>query len=94
MKTTAIIINLIISVAVWIDSNREIKKNPVLQAYYEAMSGTTKILSWVLVIISSLTIYGLILYGTGFWNTIGWFFIVSDTITMIILNIVLRALNR
>ena len=95
METTAIIaviVNLIISVIGTIDSTREIKKNPVLSAYYEAQGKVVTIISWMLTIIFSLVIYGLILYGTGFWNTLGWILIVLDTISMIIFCVILRVL--
>jgi hypothetical protein len=94
MGTTAIIaviVNLIISVIGTIDSTREIKKSPVLSAYYEAQGGkVVTIISWMLTIIFSLVIYGLILYGTGFWNTLGWVLIVLDTITTIGFSVILR----
>ena len=95
METTAIIaviVNLIISVIGTIDSTKEIKKNPIMSAYYEAQGKVITIISWILTIIFSLVIYGLILYGTGFWNTLGWILIVLDTISIIIFCIILRVL--
>jgi len=95
METTAIIaviVNLIISIICTIDSTREIKKNPVLSAYYEAQGKVVTILSWVFAIIISLAIYGLILYGSGLWNALGWTLIVLDTISMVIFSVILRVL--
>jgi hypothetical protein len=89
METTAIIaviVNLIISVSCTIDGI----KNPILKPYCEAQGTVMTILSWAFAIISSLVIYWLILYGTGFWNTLGWVLIVLDTITTIGFSVILR----
>jgi hypothetical protein len=96
METTAIIaviVNLIISIICTIDSAREIKKNPVLQAYYKAQSKAVTIMSWVFAIITNLAIYGLVLYGSGLWGTLGWILIVLDMVSMIIFCVVLRVLT-
>ena len=89
METTAIIaviVNLIISIICTIDGI----KNPILKPYCEAQGTVMTILSWAFAIISSLVIYWLILYGTGFWNTLGWILIVLDTITTIGFSVILR----
>jgi len=91
METTAIIaviVNLIISIICTINSIRT--KDPILKAFYEAQGTVVTILSWTITIIFGLVIYWLILYGTGFWNTLGWVLIVLDTIVTLGSSVILK----
>jgi len=84
----AVIVNLISSIICTMDNIRT--KNPMLKAAYEVQDTVVTILSWTIAIISSLVIYWLILYGTGFWNTLGWALIMLDTIVTIRDSVILR----